>query len=421
MMAGMTANPMPGSVLVLVALAGPAPGGDAWPQFRGPTEQGWSDAKGLPLHWSEHDHVQWRTPLPGEGWSSPVVSGDAVWMTTALDGGHSLHALKVDLASGKILLDTEVFTNEVVPVKHDRNSYASPTPVLDADRVYVHFGAMGTACLAGSDGHKIWENRQLKVNFQVGAGGSPILYHDRLLLTCDGIDDQFEVALDAKTGKQLWRVERSAVERLQKVSPSSRKCFGTPLLLHLDGQDESLSTAAERLYAYDPLTGKELWHVDYTGYSNAALPVTDSKMLILPTGFDSSQIWGITLGALSGDVTATHVAWKVRMPGVSQASPLLIAGRAYILTDSGIFHCLDESTGAVLWKERLGPDFAASPIFADGRIYCFDTRGTATIIAPGESFAVLATNKLEDGCMASPAVVGKALIVRTKTALYRIE
>jgi outer membrane protein assembly factor BamB len=421
MMAVMTPTLPSASALILFALASPATSADPWPQFRGPTEQGWSDATGMPLHWSEHEHVRWRTPLPGEGWSSPVVSSDAVWMTTALDGGHSLHAIKVDLASGKILLDSEVFTNEVVPVKHDRNSYASPTPVLDHDRVFVHFGAMGTACLSAKDGHKIWENRELKVNFEVGAGGSPILYHDRLLITCDGTDDQFEVALDAATGKQLWRVERSAVERLHKVSPSSRKCFGTPLMLHLDGRDESLSAAAERLYAYDPMTGIELWHVDYTGYSNAALPVTDSTMLILPTGFDHSQIWGITLGALSGDVTATHVAWKVRLPGVSQASPLLINGRAYILTDSGILHCLDESTGAIKWKERVGTDFAASPIYVDGRIYCFDNRGTATVLAPGDAFSVLATNTLEDGCMASPAVVGKALIVRTRTSLYRIE
>ena len=407
--------------LLLIALAAAAPGADPWPQFRGPGEQGWSDATGLPLHWSEHEHVRWRTALPGEGWSSPVVSSDAVWMTTALDGGHSLHVLKVDLATGRILIDREVFANEVVPPKHDRNSHASPTPVLGDDRVYVHFGAMGTACLAAGDGHTIWENRQLKVNFEVGAGGSPILYHDRLLITCDGTDDQFEVALDASTGKQLWRVERSAVERLRKVSPSSRKCFGTPLILHLDGRDESLSAAAERLYAYDPLSGTELWHVDYTGYSNAALPVADGKMLILPTGYDHSQIWGITLGGLSGDATATHVAWRVRLPGVSQASPLLIDGRAYILTDSGIMHCLDAGTGAVRWKERLGTDFAASPIYADGRIYCFDTRGTATILAPGDACSVLATNKLEDGCMASPAVVGKALIVRTKSGLYRIE
>jgi outer membrane protein assembly factor BamB len=421
----MKPTPAPAPRLVPLALAlactGAAPGADAWPQFRGPGEQGWSDATGMPLHWSEHEHVLWRTALPGEGWSSPVVGADAVWLTTALDGGHSLHAIKVDLATGRILIDTEVFTNEMVPVKHDRNSHASPTPVLDNDRVYVHFGAMGTACLASSDGHKIWENRQLKVNFEVGAGGSPILYHDRLLITCDGTDDQFEVALDAKTGKQLWRVERSAVERLKKVSPSSRKCFGTPLILHLDGRDESLSAAAERLYAYDPLSGNELWHVDYTGYSNAALPVADGKMLILPTGYDHSQIWGVTLGSLSGDVTATHVAWKVRLPGVSQASPLLIGGRAYILTDSGIMHCLDEGNGTVLWKERLGTDFAASPIFVDGRIYCFDTKGTATILAPGDAVSVLATNKLEDGCMASPAVVGKSLIVRTKSGLYRIE
>jgi len=409
------------AALIGCSLVCQAEAGDAWPQMRGPTAQGYATATGLPVHWSESEHIAWKTALPGEGWSSPVVSGDAIWVTTALDDGRSLHAIKVDLGSGKILLDVEVFTNDVVPPKHDRNSYASPSPVLDGERVYVHFGSMGTACLATSDGKKIWENRSLKVKFQVGAGGSPTLYHDRLLITCDGVDDQYEVALDAKTGKQLWRVERSAVARLQKVSPSSRKCFGTPIELSIDGTDQSITAAAERLYAYDPMSGTERWHVDYRGYSNAAIPVTDGTMMILCTGFDSSQAMGITLGHLSGDVTASHVAWTVKLPGWSQASPLLIDGRVYIVNDSGILNCLDEKSGSVLWKQRIGADFAASPIYADGRIYFFDARGKATLITPGSAYTEIATNQLGDGCMASPAVVGQSLIVRSKTSLYRIK
>jgi outer membrane protein assembly factor BamB len=407
---------------MLVCAGAPAlSAGDAWPQYRGPTAQGVSAAKGLPTHWSESEHVAWKTPIPGEGWSSPVVSSDAVWMTTALDQGHSLHAIKVDLASGKLLLDVEVFTNEVVPVKHDRNSYASPSPVLDGDHVFVHFGSMGTACLACSDGHKIWENRTLKVNFEVGAGGSPTLYHDRLLIACDGTDAQYEVALDAKTGKQLWRVDRSAVERLKRVSPSSRKCFGTPLMLSINGKDQSLIGAAERLYAYDPMTGVEQWHVDYTGYSNAAVPVTDGKILILNTGFDHSEVWGLRMTNLTGDVSATNIAWKLKLPGWSQASPLLIDGRVYIVNDSGMLHCLDAATGAVLYKERISTDFAASPIYVDGHVYCFDARGKAIIFTPGATYIPVATNQLEDGCMGSPAVVDSSLVVRTKKCLYRIE
>ena len=205
------------------------------------------------------------------------------------------------------------------------------------------------------------------------------------------------------------------------MQKESRKCFGTPIVFTIDGKDQVLTAAAERLYAHDPQTGKELWFVDYPGYSNASIPVSDGKILILPTGFNNSEVWGIRLGGASGDVTATHVAWKLKLSGLSQPSPLLIDGRAYIVNDSGIISCLEAATGKQLWKERLGVDFAASPIFVDGRIYFFDCRGKATVVEPGPAFKVLATSQLDDGFMASPAVVGKSLIVRSKKNLYRID
>jgi outer membrane protein assembly factor BamB len=287
--------------------------------------------------------------------------------------------------------------------------------------VYVHFGAMGTACLSASDGRILWANRTLKVDHEVGAGGSPTLHRGNLLLTCDGVDAQYGVALDALTGAVRWRSDRSAVQRLQKLEPSSRKSFGTPVVLNIDGQDHSLTAAAERLYAHDPSTGKELWFVDYTGYSNASLPVSDGRMLILGTGFNHSEIWGIALGGASGDATVKQVKWKTKLPGVSQPSPLLIDGRAYIVNDSGILNCLDATTGKVLWKERLGTDFAASPAYAEGRLYFFDCRGKGTVMEPGAEPKIVATNQLDDGCMASPAVVDGSLVVRSKKNLYRLE
>lgn len=412
-------HPLP--TLALLLLAGLAAAGESWPAMRGPTAQGHAEARDLPLQWSETEHVTWKTAIPGEGWSSPVVADGAVWLTSALDGGRSLHALKIDVASGKVLHDVEVFTNEKVPGKHDRNSHASPTPVIDGERVHVHFGAMGTACLSTKDGRTLWENRTLKIDHSVGAGGSPTLWRDRLLLTCDGVDDQYGVALDKLTGKELWRAPRSATERLAKVQADSRKCFGTPIVFTIDGQEQVLTAAAERLYAHDPQTGKELWHVDYTGYSNASIPVSDGKMLILCTGFNQSEVWGVRLGGAKGDATATHVAWKLKLPSLSQPSPLLVDGRAYIVNDSGILHCVEVATGKLLWKERIGVDFAASPILAGDRIYFFDCRGKATVVAATPDFKVLATSQLADGCMASPAVVGRSLIVRTKKHLYRID
>ncbi len=407
--------------IATLAWLGPLTAADAWPQMRGPTAQGIADAKGLPLTWSEQEHIAWKTPITGTGWSSPVVAAGAVYLTSALDDGRSLHAYRIDLASGKIAWDVEVFHNDVVPAKHARNSHASPTPVVHGDRLYVHFGTMGTACLAIADGKTLWANRGLTVDHAVGAGGSPVLYRDQLLLTCDGIDAQYGVALDTRTGAVAWRQDRSATARLAKVSAESRKCFSTPLIMTIDGKDQAITSGAERLYAQDPLTGKELWFVDFTGYSNATMPVSDGRMLILNTAFNTSQVWGIRLGGASGDATASHVAWKVKFPSLSQPSPILVDGRVHIVNDSGILLCLDVATGKEIYKERIGADFAASPVLADGRIYFFDARGKATVVQPGATFTVLATNTLDEGCMASPAVVDKALIVRTKTHLYRIE
>ena len=408
---------------LLGALGSPCPvaAAEAWPQMRGPTAQGLSDAKGLPVTWSEREHIAWKTAIAGEGWSSPVIGTDAIYLTGALDDGRSLHAYRIDLASGTVVWDVEVFTNSVVPAKHARNTHASPTPVVNGDRLYVHFGAMGTACLAIDDGKTLWANRDLKVDHEVGAGGSPILYRDELLLSCDGIDAQYGVALDARTGTIRWRSDRSAVERLAKVSASLRKSFSTPLVVSVDGQDQAITIGAERLYAHDPLTGKEVWYIDFTGFSNATMPVSDGKMLILNTAFANSQLWGIRLGGASGDVTASHVAWKVKFSSLSQPSPILFDGRVYVVNDSGILLCLNVDTGKEIYKERLGSDFAASPILADGRLYFFDARGKATVVQAGATFTALATNTLDAGCMASPAVVGRSLIVRTRTHLYRIE
>ncbi|MES2568787.1 MAG: PQQ-binding-like beta-propeller repeat protein [Verrucomicrobiota bacterium] len=378
---------------------------DAWTQFRGPTAQGLSEAKGLPRRWSETENIRWKTPLPGEGWSSPVVANGQIWMTTALEEGKSLRALCVDFATAK----------------HRRNSYASPTPILDGDRLYLHFGASGTACLSAKDGTKLWENRGLKVDFQNGAGGSPALFQDKLLLTCDGIDCQYEVALDTRTGKVAWKSDRSAVSKLMKRPADMRKAYGTPFIASIDGHPQSLTTGAERLYAYDPATGRELWYVDYPGFSNVPIPVTDGKVIVVATGFMKPEVWGIKAGGASGDATSSHLLWKQVAGGPAQSSPVLVNNRVYMVNDSGILSCLDATTGAIVWKERVGSDFAASLTYADGVIYLFDCMGKSLVIEPGDHYQVLSTNQLADGCMASPAIIGKSLIVRTKTSLYRIE
>ncbi|MEP6668524.1 MAG: PQQ-binding-like beta-propeller repeat protein [Chthoniobacter sp.] len=408
------------AVALAMFLPGAGRAGESWPQFRG-LAAGHTEVKDLPLTWSETEHVKWKTPLPGVGWSSPVVANGQIWMTTALEDGVSLHALCCDLATGKLLIDVEVFKNAVVPPKHARNSYASPTPIIDGDRVYVNFGSMGTACLSAKDGHKLWENREYQVDHQNGPGGSPALFQDKLLIAFDGRDQQFEIALNKMTGQLAWKTERSGIAKLQAKPEDMRKSYPTPVIFQIDGQAQTLSTGAERLYSYDPNTGRELWSVDYPGFSNVPLPVTDGRMLFVCTGFMKPEIWGIRVGGAQGDATASHVIWRQHTAVPDQSTPVVIGSRLYMVSSSGIASCLNTATGETLWKERISSDIAASPLAAEGRIYFCDARGQTTVIAPADHFQVLAQNPLADGCMASPAVVGKALILRTKTSLYRIE
>jgi outer membrane protein assembly factor BamB len=410
------------SLPIACLLGAAALAGDVWPQFRGPTQDGASDAKDLPLKWSETEGVKWKTSLPGEGWSSPIAANGQIWVTAALDEGRSLRALCVDFEAGKVIYDIEVFKNESPPPKHKRNSYASPTGIIDGDRLFVHFGAMGTACIDTKSGSIRWENRDLRVDHQNGPGGSIIGWKDKLLVACDGLDFQYEAALDKLTGKVVWKTPRSALPELMKLPADMRKAYGTPVLLPIDGRTQSVTTASNRLYAHDPDTGKELWHFDYPpGFSNVPLPVSNGKVIVVSTGFMKPILLGIKVGGAKGDATRSHLLWKQPAGAPDQCSPSIVKDRVYVTTSGGILSCLNLQTGQIVWKERIGSDFAASPVYADGHLYLFAAAGPCTVIEPGDTFKKLAENTLEAGCMASPAVVGKSLIVRTKTHLYRIE
>jgi len=422
------------TLLLAAGALSPVVSAEVWPRFLGPNGNNTSQATGLPLEWKDRKglpsewggkkatNIKWKVALPGEGWSSPVVGTDLAYCTTALDGGKSLHALCVSLADGKIVWDVEVFKNEEVPPKHNRNSYASPTPLLEGDRLYVTFGAMGTACVSTKDGAKIWENRELKWDQQNGAGGSVTGFGDLLLLPCDGADVQFEVALNKKDGKIAWKSERSHKEALAQRPADMHKAYGTSVVAMVGGKPVSFTTAAQRLFALDPLTGRELWYIIYyPGFSNVPVPVSDGKNLYISTGFQKPEIWAIKLEPATGDATQTHVLWKQKKGAPYESTPVVVGNRLYMVNSGGIASCLNTADGSIVWTQRIGPDFAATPLVADGKIYFFDTWNQAYVIEPGDTFKLLATNRLESGCMASPVPVGKALIVRTKTHLYRIE
>jgi outer membrane protein assembly factor BamB len=396
---------------------------DSWPRFLGPKLNNISEAKGLPLTWDKKGtHIKWKVEVPGEGWSSPVTADGRIYLTTALDGGKSIHVLCFAFADGKSLWDVEVFKNETLPPKHARNSYASPTPWLEGDRLYVTFGPMGTACLSTKDGAKLWENRDLVWDQQNGPGGSTSGFGDLLQIPCDGVDVQYEAALSKKDGKLVWKSERSAKPQLAKLSGDMRKAYGTPVPVEFGDKTVTLTAGALRLYALDPATGKEQWFVDYSpGFSNVPIPVSDGKNVYISTGFQKAEIWAIKLEGASGDITQTHVLWKQNKGAPTESTPIVYRERLYMVNSGGIATCLNTADGKVVWQQRLGPDFAATPFVAEGRVYFFDTWNKAYVVEASDTFHLLATNRLDSGCMASPVPIGKALIIRTKTHLHRIE
>jgi outer membrane protein assembly factor BamB len=410
-------------VLISVFLASATRAADLdWPEFRGPTQQGHSSSTNLPLTWSETEHVKFKTTIPGRGWSSPVIWGDQVWMTTALDQSHSMRAVCVDKNSGRIIHDVEVFHPQELQHTNAFNSLASPTPVIEKGRVYVSFGGYGSACLDTATGEPIWKSDELKIEHMEGPGSTPILYKDLYILQCDGVDTQFVAALDKMTGKLAWKTPRTTPFDFWIIGPF-RKAFGTPIVIQADGKDQLISPAARRLYSYDPRTGTEFWHVDLEGraYSTAPRPLFADGVVYACTGFEQAQLWAVKTQGASGDITKTHVLWKFKQGVPLRSSPILVDGLIYFTSDAGIARCVDARTGQQVWQNRIGPAYSASPIYADGRLYFFSERGQTTVLAPGREFKKLAENELGDGCLATPAISGSAFFIRTRTELYRVE
>ena len=382
-----------------------------WPQFRGPDGQGHSTDQGLPLEWSESRNVVWKTPVPGRGWSSPVIAGGRVWLTTAAtSNGASLRALAFDVESGREVVNVEVFRIRSAELTNAKNSHASPTPIVDGDRVYVHFGAFGTAALSSSSGEIVWKTR-FPYQSQHGNGGSPMLYGDLLIFSCDGSDDAFVVALDKQTGKVRWKTARRY---------PFDQAYSTPLAIRVGERDQIVSVGAYRAAAYDPGNGKELWRVGYAdGFSNVPRPVYGHGLVYIATGFQQPVLLAVRADG-SGDVTKTHVAWSLRRGAPLTPSPLLVGDDLYVVNDGGIAQCLDAKTGESYWIQRLGGEYSASPIYADGRIYFLSETGAATVIAPGRVFRRLATNSLDGETLASMAVAAGSIFIRSDSHLYRI-
>ena len=410
---------------------------DNWPQYRGPTGDGVSAAKGLPLTWSETNNVKWKTPIHGRAWSSPVIWGNQVWLTTATEDGHELFAVCVDRDTGKVVHDIKLFTVEKPQFAHKFNTHGSPTPVIEAGRVYITFGASGTAALDTQTGEVLWQRRDLECNHFRGAGSSPILFENLLIMNFDGSDHQFIIALDKNTGKTAWLKQRSidfkdlGPDGKPELEGDLRKAFSTPHVATLDGKPALLSQGAKAVYAYEPRTGKEIWRVEERqNHSAGARPASGHGLVFVNTGWSKGELLALHPGK-AGEVldaaadtksdTALQVVWRNKRNVPKKPSLQLVNELLFSIDDGGIASCLEAKTGTEFWRERVGGNYSASPLAAEGRLYFFSEEGKTAVIEAGRQFKKLAENTLDDGFMASPAVSGKALFLRTKTHLYRIE
>ncbi|MEO6750735.1 MAG: PQQ-binding-like beta-propeller repeat protein [Chthoniobacteraceae bacterium] len=425
------------SLIASSAFAAPASTAAEWPEWRGPGGQGHASAKGLPTVWSETSGVAWKTNIAGRGWSSPVIEGRQIWLTTALEtpaspedakrrlkantGGQpvtllekvELRAVCVDRDTGRIVHDLLLLTEREPQWVHQLNSYASPSPVIQDGRLWCHFGTFGTVCVDTAKGAILWKNTSLHTMHENGPGSSPMLWKNLLIFHLDGSDTQALVALDKATGKLVWKTDRTGK---MNDNPQLKKSYGTPIVIESGGKSELISPAADWLYAYDPATGRELWKTAYghLGFSISPRPVTGHGMIFMSTAFMKPEVIAVR------DSGTHEIAWRYAKGAPNMPSPLLVGDELYIVSDGGFLTCLDAKTGAENYRERLGGDYSSSPMFADGKIYIASRTGLTTVFKPGKTFEPLGKNQLPGKIFATPAAVDGSLILRTDEALYRI-
>ena len=403
---------------------------DQWPEFRGPNGNGIVvGERGLPTTWSEEKNIAWKTKIDGKAWSSPVVWDDQIWITNSSVDGKLMEGICINKKDGKIKYRLSLFSNETVePLGNNVNSYGSPSPVIEKDAVYIHFGSYGTTAIDTNSGKEIWKRTDLECRHFRGPGSSPIIFQDMLILTMDGVDFQYVIALDKKTGKTKWKTERSTkwddVEPDGKIRGDGdlRKAYTTPTFMKVSGKTIMISPGAKSCFAYNPINGKELWNITYSGYSNASRTVIYKDNAIINSGYGKPHLISVKIDpSAAGDISGTHINWDIFKRVPKRSSPIIVGDQLYMTTDEGILTCLDAKTGESNWSDRMPGHYSASPIFADGKLYFFSEMGHCYVIAPGGDYNLISKNKLDSGFMASPAISGKAIYARSKTHLYRIE
>jgi outer membrane protein assembly factor BamB len=411
-----------------------------WSRFRGPDGTGLAERADLPVRFSLSQGVKWRTPIDGKGWSSPVVGNGRVWLTTAVTeepteeqkkqrlanvqpgdtkevaGVVHLYAVCIDAESGAVLHNLLLATvTEPQPI-NPLNTYASPTPVLDDQRVYCHFGTYGTWCLDTQSGDVLW-HETIQLDHSVGPGCSPIVVDNKLILVCDGIDQQFVIALDKQTGKTAWKTDRPA---MRAGNVEMKKAYSTPILIDVNGQKQIVAPGAQWIVAYEPSTGQEIWRADHgDGFSLSPSPIYSNGLVIFSTGYMRPELVAVRVDG-QGDVTASHIAWRASRGAPAKPSPVVVGDSVFMIADNGVLTQLNCLDGKEIHRERLNGNFSASLLATSDKIYALSHEGIVTVLSADSEMKKIAENQLEGSLMASPAVIGNDLLIRTEQALVRI-
>jgi len=396
-----------------------------WTHFRGSRLNGISNVETVPVKWSDDSGFMWKTEIHGKGWSSPVIYGNQIWLTTASDDGKELFVMCLDFRTGKIIHDIKLFTLTDVAGKHSLNSYATPTPCIEKGFVYAHFGSSGTACINTFSGAVVWTRTDLKCKHVQGPASSPVLYKNLLILHYEGTDVRFITSLDKSTGRTVWKTDRPE-KPYEPLTVIGRKAYVTPLILNVKGKDLLISNGSAVCNAYDPETGQEIWSLVGGAESTIAMPFSENGIvyyytgyMVDPDGTNYSDLMAVNPSG-KGDITATNVIWKKRSGRLQLLTPVIKDGLIYTVDSNNNLMCIEASTGKEVWTSRMLANFNASPVFAADKIYFFSVRGDVVIIKPGRKFEIISQFRISNPVWATPAFLRNSIILRTDKYIGRI-
>jgi outer membrane protein assembly factor BamB len=396
-----------------------------WTHFRGSHLNGISADSLVPVSWNDTTNILWKAEIKGRGWSSPVVYGNQVWVTTASTDGKEMSGICIDFNTGRLVYDLLLFRQDSIYRKHPVNSYATPTPCIEDGFVYLNYGSSGTACVSTADGRIVWKRDDLKVDHMQGTGSSPIIYKDFLIVHYEGTDQQFIVAMNKRTGETVWRADRPH-EYYDPLQPVGKKAYVTPFVINVEGKDLLISNGAAVCNAFDILTGREVWRIPQGEDSTISMPVSEDGVLFFYTSF-VTPLQGEKYAELmavdpkgSGNIGGTNVLWRVKTPVLQLLTPLVKDGIIYTVDTRNNLLVIDSKTGSTIYTTKLRSKFNSSPVYAGGKVYFTSVKGETIVLKAGRTPEILTENILTGEVFATPAIVRNSILFRNDKALYRI-